>query len=443
MHKYSVLLRLGLTVVLSAMMFSAAPAQKEGNWVDLDRIVGNVKIVNFREDSHFLTGVHQHVAQMFEHLVEEKGFRVFVFEAAWNTEEAFADFMKSDRTTLTPEESFYLNAFNSKAIVEMMIWIRDWNRKHLNDKIRVTGFQPEQPVTDFNALWDFAGKSEKFAAANLKSQAAVCRSGTGEFKTNIEFIVDTSKRRRNNQLTYTTEERAACNQAINAIDAFIEQNKKELIKKNSLNAYLEAGAHITSLRTYVNTLTYVLDQSVINKKPTKEEGRALQRKAYGEGDKARFEIFEILRKTRFKDKKIFFWMHNWHAMKHSDETEVVGADDLPSGTISVGTRMAAAYGKNMVVIGNMVPKVNCKLPRCSVPDTPDSLETKFAQRFGNSPALVDLRNPPASDKDLPINSVGSLFANVHEGHFENVVLSRQFDAIYYLPESGVTFEEQK
>ena len=44
-------------------------------------------------------------------------------------------------------------------------------------------------------------------------------------------------------------------------------------------------------------------------------------------DKARFEIFEILRQTRYKNQKIFFWMHNWHAMKHSAEVEAFGREE--------------------------------------------------------------------------------------------------------------------
>ncbi len=439
--------RLLLTVLLPFLLCSAVHAQKQATMDDLDHIVGNAKFVNFGEDSHFMTGVHQYVARMFRHLAEKKGFRVFVFEAAWNTEEAFADFMKSDRTTVTPEEQFYLNAFHSKAIVEMLIWIRDWNRKNPNDQIRITGYQPEQPVMDFNALWDFAGKSDKFAAADLKTKAAVCRAGTGEVKTNIEFIASMGKRLRSGQPTYTTADRAACNQAINAIESFIEQNKTELIKKNSRNAYLEAGAHLKSLRTYLNTLTYTLDQLTFNKTATLEEQRALQKKVYEEGDKARFEIFEILRQTRFKNKKIFFWMHNWHAMKYSNEVDAFGRTEkdasLPPETISIGTRMAQAYGKQLVVIGNIVAKAVCKNPICTPPPVrEDSLETRFATRFGAGSALVNLLKPTAADKLLPLAVSGSLYADINQGHFTKVVLKRQFDAIYYLSETTATFEEK-
>jgi erythromycin esterase-like protein len=425
-----------LSVACWLVLFAAnAQAQREDGMKDLDAIVGNAPFVNFGEDSHFMVGVHEFVAQSFRHLAEAKRFRVFVFESAWGVENAFADFMKSDRTTVTPEESFFLNAFNSKAIVEMLVWIRDWNRRHPNDQIRIAGYQPEQPVTDFNALWQFLGES-----AELKTKATVCRAGTGEFKTNLEFVSATSKRRRSGQPTYTTEERAACNQALDAIANAVEQKKTTAAR----NAYLEATAHLKSLRTYLNTLSGALDQSFINKNPTLAEQAALQKKIYEEGDQARFEIFEILRQTRYANRKVFFWMHNWHAMKFAPEVGAFGRDEkeasMPAGTISIGTRMAQVYGRKLVVIGNIVPKAVCKNPICTPPPArSDSHETRFATQFGAGSALVDLRKP---NKALPLTVPGSLYADINQGTFINVVLKRQFDAIFYLPETTATFEQK-
>lgn len=413
----------------------------------LDAIVGNKKYVNIGEDSHFMLEVHKSIAQMFQHLVEKKKFRVFVFESAWGIDDKFRDFMNSDRTEANSDEQFFLNAFSSKPILKMLIWIREWNRKNPNDKIQIAGYQPEQPVTDFRNLFDFTSKSDKSVLADLKKKAEICRAGTGEFKTDIEFIISTSKRRRGGQMTYSIEERASCNQAIDAIENFIESNKKELIKKNSKNAYLESKLHLKSLRTYLNTLTYTLDNGLNNKNTTVEEQRALQKKVYEEGDKARFEIFEILQQTRYKNKKIFFWMHNWHAMKYSTEVGAFGKDEkeasLPPETISIGMRMAKKYGKDLVTIGNIVPKANCKNPICTSPTVrADSLETKFATHFGTNSGFVNLLKPAETEKTLPLTLPGSLYADIHQGHFVNVVLKRQFDAILYLPETTAVFEDK-
>lgn len=433
------------------LLFSVLPIfgqpLKDTDLQRLDEIVGNKKFVNVGEDSHFMVEVHKSVAQMFEHLVEKKKFRVFVFEVAWGIDDKFQDFLNSDRTAINGDEQFFLNAFNSKHIVQMLIWIRNWNRQHHHDKIQIAGYQPEQPVTDFRELWEFAGKSDKFGAADLKKKAEVCRAGTGEFKTDIDFISATSKRRRAGQMTFTNEERAACNQAIDAIEKFISQNQKELIKKNSKNSYLESELHIKSLRTYLNTLTYTLDYSFINKNPTIAEQSAITAKVYEEGDKTRFEIFEVLRQTRYKNKKIFFWMHNWHAMKFAPEIVSFGKDEkdgsMPTGTNSIGTRMAQKYGKDLITIGNIVPKAVCKNPLCTPPPVrADSLETKFQTVFGNQVSLIDARKITDANRNLPINVPGSLYADINQGTFTQVILSRQFDAVLYLPETTPTFEEK-
>lgn len=441
----SILSAILLAVIVSPTIF--AQASKDVDLKPLEKIVGNKKYVNFGEDSHFMTAVHRFVGEAFPYLAEKKNFRVFVFESAWGVDDKFRDFMNSDRTEVNADESFFLNAFNSKQIVKMLVWIREWNRRNPNDQIRIAGYQPEQPVTDFRALFDFAGKSEKFATADLQKQAAVCRAGTGEFKTDIEFVSATSKRRRSGQPTYTTDERAGCNQAIDRIANFIETNKKELVRKNSNNAYLEATAHIKSLKTYLNTLTATLDYGIFNKNPTLEEQGRLTARVYEEGDHTRWEIFQILQQTRYRDKKIFFWMHNWHAMKHAPEILSFGRDEkdgsMPTGTNSIGTRMAAAYGKNLVVIGNIVPRAVCKNPICTPPPVrSDSLETAFQKLFGDAPALVDLRKPTAADRNLPLAAPGSLYADINQGTFTNVILSRQFDAILYLPETTPTFEDK-
>lgn len=425
--------------------YGQAENNKELN--QLGSIVGQKKFVTLGEDSHFMVEVHKFVAEAFPYLVEKKGFRVFVFEAAWGTEEVFQDFMNSDRTTVTPEESFYLNAFNSKQIIRMLIWIREWNRKHPNDKIKLAGYHPERPVSDFNALWDYAGRSDKFAGAGLREKAKACRAGSDEFKTNIDFIIDTGKRRRNGQPTYTNEDRNNCNGAIDAIERFIEANRSELIRKSSKNAYLESKLPIISLRVYLNTLTAVLDDAVLIKESTTAQQLATQKKVYGEGDKGRFEIFEILRQTRYKGQKIFFWMHNWHAMKHSDEIEAFGrgpADpSMPLGTVSLGMRMAAKYGKDLVTIGNIVPKAICKNPLCTPPSVPnDSLEVPFQQIFKDSRKLAVAGKNGGIDRDLPWFKAGTLYADINQSTFTKVILSRQFDAVLYLPETTATFEDK-
>jgi hypothetical protein len=56
--------------------------------------------------------------------------------------------------------------------------------------------------------------------------------------------------------------------------------------------------------------------------------------------------------------------------------------------------------------------------------------------------LIDARKITDGNRNLPISTAGSLYADFNQGTFIKVVLSRQFDAILYLPETAPTFEEK-
>ncbi len=163
----------------------------------LDRIVGDHPIVVFGEDSHGMAAEHSFVRQAFERLAERKHFRVFVFEAQWGLGDVFKDFMASDRTSFTPVEQFFLDgAFVSDDTLKMMIWIRDFNRKHPSDPILVSGFQPEQPVTDLHAAFAFFRRAVPKDADVLVASLASCRAGDTQYTADLDFLSDTFKLRK-------------------------------------------------------------------------------------------------------------------------------------------------------------------------------------------------------------------------------------------------------
>jgi erythromycin esterase-like protein len=395
----------------------------------LEKIVGDANLVIFGEPSHGLRAVHCLNAETFRHLVETKGFRVIVFESAWEMDDGFRDFMQSDRKEITGEESFLLNAFNSAPTLDLLYYIRDHNRKYPKDLIYVAGFQPEQPVTDARAISAYASHAVEFPSFNLRAKTASCKAWNDEFGDDIAFIGFSGKRRHKEKLpTYTEEERKQCMDGLTAVEQFLEKNKKELTDKTSVAQFQEAVLHVKSLRNYVGLLSVVLDSSVTHPNMTHEETLKQGHDTYERGDAARFEVFQTLRQTRYQNKKIFLWMHDWHAAKHSDEIEY--PENIPLGTVSVGTRLAKEYGRNLVVIGGIVGCPSCKE---GVPA--DAIENKFADMFGNKTVLVDLRNPTQAEEKLPLDSPGSLWDQLYKDRVVKIVLRDQFDAVYYLPES--------
>ena len=399
------------------------------NFEGLDTIVGSARMVNFGEAAHRMIGMHLAATRMFRYLVESKGFRVFVFESAWRVDEVARDFLASNRTALLSNETFFFNAFNSKYTTELLLWSREFNRLNPNDTIRFAGYQPEQPVTDMNALWTLMGKSSKFSAATFRPQLEPCKVLSSNRTSDIDFIIFINQLLQNGQPSYTKEQRSACNAGLNATDKFIEDNRQELIAKTSPVIHREAQAHLISFRSYLNTLMAVSDNLTLTKNiseaQTLEQGHII----YEEGDLARFEIFNILTETRYKDKKAMFWMHNWHAMKNSPDVTFLGG--IPNDTISLGTRLARLHcATDYVVIGSVV---GC--PQCVKPLREDAFERSFARVLGNKSAIVNMIDVAPQYQNLPFTTPGSLLEQKSGSAIVDVILDLQFDAICYLPRS--------
>jgi erythromycin esterase-like protein len=436
---------------LAALMVSGAAAQTPPQdrsikhpglssiKVDLagvDRIVGAHQVLVFGEDSHEMAAEHDAVRQIFEHLASTKGFRLLVFESQWGVEDKLKDFMASDRTTLTSEESFFLDgAFASKSTAELLVWIRDFNRAHPKDQIRIAGFQPEQPVTDFQALWAFLAKASPDSLERLQAEAAPCRAGDPRLKLDMDFMSEGFKRQKQKLPVYTPEERKACLDALGAIKADLQGRRAQLAARTSSAEVEEAILHLDSFGYYAGGIRRVADEIVTHPDASFAQQTAWQHDAYQTGDAARMAVFRVLLETRYAGRKMMFWMHDWHAAKHGSELGLISptSPGIPSGTTTIGERLAQHFGPKLVAIDSIVP---CG-KTCAEPA--DSVEPAFAAFFKDRPAVVDLHHPtPAEKAALPLHEKGSYFANFHGFGGGGMVLDRQYDGVLYIPSSTTT-----
>ncbi|MGI8745628.1 MAG: erythromycin esterase family protein [Bryobacteraceae bacterium] len=402
-----------------------------------DQLVGLHEYVVLGESSHSLTAMHCLVGQVFRNLVEEKGYRILVFESAWGIEEGLRDFLSSNRTELTGQESFLLNAFNSAPIRELLIWIRGYNLDHPKDPIRLAGIQPEQPVTDFQAVWKVASLAPGFGSAGLRAKTVPCKADNPDFKTDIDYISYASKiRRKEHKAVFNDGERAACLAAVDDVGAFLNKNKATLVAATSKSQFDETLLHLDSLRVFYRTLAPAGDAMFSGKKMSEEETLKLGADSYNADDKARFQVFEELRKTRYGNAKALFWMHNWHAARHSEDLS--SPNNIPRGVVSLGTRLAKAYGSKLITVGNVTA-----CPACVEPAPADALEKKFETILGGVSAFIDVRHPVGKQRELPLNIPGTLLVQSYKERLDNVVLSRQFNGVFYLAASGLTFEDEK
>lgn len=402
----------------------------------VDRIVGDHQVLVFGEDSHEMAAEHDAVRQIFQHLASAKGFRLLVFEAQWGLEDKLHDFMTSDRTTLNDEERFFLDgAFASKSTAELLVWIRDFNRAHPKEQIRIAGFQPEQPVTDFQAVWTFLAKASPDSLERLQAVAAPCRAGDPKLKVDMDFMMEGFKRQKQKLPVYTAEERQACLTALTGIKADLQGRRAALAAHSSDVEVEEAILHLDSFAYYAGGIRRVADEITTHPDAPLEQQAVWQHDAYQTGDNARMEVFRVLLKTRYAGKKMMFWMHDWHAAKHGSELGLISptSPGIPKNTTTIGERLAAYFGPRLAAIDSIVP---CG-KTCAEPA--DSVEPAFADFFKDQAAVVDLHRPtPAEKAALPIDRKGSFFANFHGFGGGGLVLDRQYDGVLYIPSSTTT-----
>lgn len=394
----------------------------------LDRLIGDAHFVIFGEDSHRMPAVHQLVNALFRHLVEKQGFRTFVFESYWGMEDVMNGFLTSDREAPNAEETFFLNAFASKPIIELLLWARVYNRAHPHDPVRFTGYHPDQPVTDAAALRAFAARTPALDRSILEAALTACGLEAGKYANDVALLTALGVRRQSKQPGYSATARAACAQGLDRLRRTIDSTRAQLERQSSPAAVKEAELHITGLRFFVEESSPAGDRIAANwlggaaGEPDQDVGDL-----YLKADKMRFDIFEGLQGTRARSGRTFLWMHNWHAARHSTSIEIVHSGRR-GRSVSIGERLSERYGDDVVIIANIVPCENCGEPA-------DSLEPSFARRFDGRTAVVNFSDEK-SRAGLPIDTPGTLFAQYHKpisAWFEDVVLNKHFDGVIYIP----------
>jgi len=410
--------------------------------------IGDASVIALAESSHFLTEFHEFGTDASRYLIEEHGVRLFVLETMWAIEENIMSYIDSDMDEIPPQRSMYLNAFNSSRMRDFLLWIRAWNRDHPHDRVIVSGYQPEQPVTDATAIREFFEASSVSIPAATETVLLEYPFFNGEHATDLDSIIFSSGRYRRGETIYSAEQRREILTALNTIDDLIIANFDALVDESGLNSVRELQMHVLSLETSVGTLTYAMD---ITKQISKDdpdyalETAAASSNVYEHGDAVRAKIFLTLRDTRHRGRRAIIWMHNWHAAKRAEELRVTsaapaagdeaGAGGINTGTLSVGSRLFRVLGPDYVVIASLTRCAGCEYDRT------DSLEDALHGAFGDTAKLIDLQDPDHEYSTLPLSRPMRGFAQNHDMLFHDIVLDRQFDALLYIPSSGLTIRD--
>ncbi|MEV7141255.1 erythromycin esterase family protein [Streptomyces tauricus] len=135
--------------VVAAIERSARPLKStdpDASTRDLDalgRMVGGADVVGLGEATHGSQDFFRMKHRLFRHLVEKKGFRTFSLELAWSSGVRINEYVlygKGELKDIAREEfQGAYRIWNNQDYIDLIEWMRDYNRSHPNDPVQFMG----------------------------------------------------------------------------------------------------------------------------------------------------------------------------------------------------------------------------------------------------------------------------------------------------------------
>lgn len=135
--------------VVAAIERSARPLKStdpDASTRDLDalvRMVGGADVVGLGEATHGSQDFFRMKHRLFRHLVEKKGFRTFSLELAWSSGVRVNEYVlygKGELKDIAREEfQGAYRIWNNQDYIDLIEWMRDYNRSHPKDPVRFMG----------------------------------------------------------------------------------------------------------------------------------------------------------------------------------------------------------------------------------------------------------------------------------------------------------------
>ncbi len=120
--------------------------EPEGSLRDLDvlgRMVKGTKVVGLGEATHGSQDFFRMKHRVFRYLVEEKGFRSFSLELPWSSGVRLNEYVLDGEGNLKDiaREEFQgsYRIWNNQDYLDLIEWMRDYNRQHPNDPVQFMG----------------------------------------------------------------------------------------------------------------------------------------------------------------------------------------------------------------------------------------------------------------------------------------------------------------
>lgn len=328
---------------------------------DLDAfgvLVGDARYVGLGESIHTSGGFYRMKERLIRYLIEQQGHRWVGIESPWEDVEALDHYVRTcdgDPATILPASVFAV--WSGEALLDLVRWMCDWNRRRPNDPVGFFGFDVQQPGQDRSGL------NQLFSDLGLLEDP---------LWTDVQFCYTRF------QGFFDPVVVEQCVAAFERTSAFVEANAADLTSRFGKDRLLRARLWLVGWSAHQQQMGLPRPQSSIAR------------------DRAMADAFELQRQRLLGSSKAALWAHNVHLIRDGRD---IGQWQ------GMGHHLASRWGDQYRIVGLYASEIHvdwwtnaCGGPVLVPPA--DSLEERL-ERSGEAYLMVDVSRLASDHPLLP------------------------------------------
>jgi erythromycin esterase-like protein len=253
-------------------------------------IVGDATVVALGESTHTSAGYYRAKARLIRYLIEQKGFRVLVWESSWLESQVASSYVSSCAGTPEAAVQSLTTVWRDPTVRDLLQWLCQYNQAHAHDPVVFYGMDIQEP-------W----RSAPFVDAFLKevapaeaSRAQPLFSCIGVSAPNLTGFYQSAEFQQHNAGQRNVAAHDRCLAGITDVSAWITSNEQALASASSARRVEEAKLAVLGLHAW--------EQQLWLPDPAWYEVR----------DRAMANMTLRLRALEAPQKKTIVWAWNWH-----------------------------------------------------------------------------------------------------------------------------------
>ena len=150
------------------------PSLPNSDLTQFGNSISRASVIGLGEAMHTSGGFHSVRVRILRFLIEEKGIRALAFETNWSAARKIDQFIQGEVVSEADAIKSLFPQFQSQEILNLLIWIKDFNAAHPQDTVRFFGIDVQQPWDDRAELMSFFRASHPDTVAELTALLDKC-----------------------------------------------------------------------------------------------------------------------------------------------------------------------------------------------------------------------------------------------------------------------------